>query len=301
MKRWIQFYNSFTNYFISVYLVIFVVGLINPKWIPIWSSSIPIAARLQVLIFCIIFIILLDVIFRPIDRFVVSKVLVKADKLLDQDQKEDAMWFYSIFLFNFFGAIQPARRKTLVETTVEWLIQQGNTEKALELVKKAERLKVPGLEELRQKLEKLTKPKKEKPKRTTPKRATPKRVASTRAIPTRAAPAWENIGWAEDVVFGLVPGKSVISFEDIGRMMKSGDVKSLSRAFQRAGNWDTRETIAVSLRNMISQGFKFDRTEMIATLNTMKQVCLAEVGGGSYRINCIQTAEDMLKKLQKKE
>jgi len=34
---------------------------------------------------------------------------------------------------------------------------------------------------------------------------------------------------------------------EIGKMIKTGNVKGLSQAFQKARNWDTRETAVVAI------------------------------------------------------
>jgi len=39
----------------------------------------------------------------------------------------------------------------------------------------------------------------------------------------------------------------VISWNRIGELVKSGNIKGLSQIFMKASNWDTRETAVVAL------------------------------------------------------
>jgi hypothetical protein len=91
---------------------------------------------------------------------------------------------------------------------------------------------------------------------------------------------------------------SMISLAEIGNMVREGDVAGLSSAFQRAGDWDTRETIVVSLQQLASGSIQADRAELIDALSGIVQVCEAEVGGGSYRQNCLEASKAMLAELQ---
>jgi CHAT domain-containing protein len=84
---------------------------------------------------------------------------------------------------------------------------------------------------------------------------------------------------------------------EIGKMIKIGDVKGLSQTFQRAGNWDTRETAVVALQNMVQENRAFDHAEMIEALRNIEQVCKAETRGGNYRTNCLEVAQNLLRKL----
>ena len=90
----------------------------------------------------------------------------------------------------------------------------------------------------------------------------------------------------------------MVSIYEIGEMIKAGDVKGLSQIFQKAGDWDTRETVVVALRNMVWQKHAFDRAEMIDALTSIEQVCSAETSGGTYRTNCLEMARDLLRELQ---
>jgi len=90
----------------------------------------------------------------------------------------------------------------------------------------------------------------------------------------------------------------MVSISEIGDMIKACNVKGLSSIFQRTGDWDTRETIAVALRNMVWEKHDFDRTEMIDTLENIEVVCKTETGGGTYKTNCLNITKDLLCEMQ---
>lgn len=89
----------------------------------------------------------------------------------------------------------------------------------------------------------------------------------------------------------------MVSIDKIGAMVKAGDVNGLFDIFNRAGDWDTRETVTVALRAMVWDEQDFDRDEMRAALTKVRDLCKAESGGGSYRRACLSIAEDLLGKL----
>ena len=89
----------------------------------------------------------------------------------------------------------------------------------------------------------------------------------------------------------------MVNIDEIGEMIKRGDVEGLFSIFNRAGDWDTRETIIVAFQTMIHENRAFDRVEMIKTLRDIELVCKAETGGGTFRTNCIGVAQDLLSKL----
>lgn len=105
----------------------------------------------------------------------------------------------------------------------------------------------------------------------------------------------EKIGTKE--ALAAIGKKRRMTTFTIGDMIRKGDVKGLSEGFQRAGNWDTREWAVVGLERMLIDKVEFDKAEMIKALNDIIQVCEAEIGGGTYRTNCIEVAKRSLRKI----
>jgi HEAT repeat protein len=91
--------------------------------------------------------------------------------------------------------------------------------------------------------------------------------------------------------------KRRLDMSSIGDMIRKGDVKGLSEGFQRAGDWDNREWAVVGLERMLIDKVEYDKAEMIKALNDIIQVCEAEIGGGTYRTNCIEVAKRSLRKI----
>jgi hypothetical protein len=84
----------------------------------------------------------------------------------------------------------------------------------------------------------------------------------------------------------------------IAKMTKAGDAKGLFSVFQLAESWDTRETVLVAMQIVArDEGKAFDREEMIEVLHEIKQACEASSDGGSYRLNCLDAANELLVKL----
>ena len=81
-------------------------------------------------------------------------------------------------------------------------------------------------------------------------------------------------------------------------MTKAGDAKALLSVFQLASSWHTRETVLVAMQIVArGEGKAFDREVMIEVLHEIKQVCEATSGGGSYRMNCLNAANELLVEL----
>ena len=89
----------------------------------------------------------------------------------------------------------------------------------------------------------------------------------------------------------------MVSINKIGEMIKREDVRGLLSIFNKAGDWDTRETAVVAIQNMIQENRTFSRVEMINALRTIERVCKAETGGGTFRTNCLGIAQDLLNKV----
>jgi len=80
-------------------------------------------------------------------------------------------------------------------------------------------------------------------------------------------------------------------------MVRTGDIKGLSEAFQKAGDWDTREWVVVALQNMVINRIEYDKADMIEGLKEMIEVCEGERTGGTYRTNCLDMARRLLQKI----
>lgn len=94
----------------------------------------------------------------------------------------------------------------------------------------------------------------------------------------------------------------MVTFEQIGEMAKAGDVAGLTEAFSLARDWDSRETIMVGFSNMPALGQAGGdpavRQEARSALRDILSLCKAESSGGSYRDNCIRTANGLLEGLE---
>ena len=86
----------------------------------------------------------------------------------------------------------------------------------------------------------------------------------------------------------------------LGEMIRSGDVKGIFDLFNKAGNWDTRETAVVALRNMVwdRSNIEYNKDEMVKALKQIIEVCEFETSGGTYRTNCIDMAKGLLKEIE---
>ncbi len=74
----------------------------------------------------------------------------------------------------------------------------------------------------------------------------------------------------------------MVSIQEIAQMTKTGDVQGLSAIFQRAEDWDARETVVAALGNVVwGKGGDFDRAEMIEALSTCAKQRAVGVATGS--------------------
>ena len=86
----------------------------------------------------------------------------------------------------------------------------------------------------------------------------------------------------------------------VAEHVRQGDVASLVRSFSLASDWDTRETIAVALREVYRQHSEDGRIRMQlrSSLPDLLTLCRAETSGGSYRQNCINAADSLLQEVK---
>ncbi len=92
-----------------------------------------------------------------------------------------------------------------------------------------------------------------------------------------------------------------ITFNEIGEMVNTADVKGLFRIFNLAENWDTRETAVVALQRILIDKIEYDKADMVEALKNIIQLCKAEWKGGTYRTNCLETAQSLLKQIERKK
>ena len=90
---------------------------------------------------------------------------------------------------------------------------------------------------------------------------------------------------------------STVTIERLGELMRAGDVAAIEKDFHYAADWNTKEWTVDALRTMVGWKVDFDYEAMEETLRGIVEVCKAEVGGGSYRTNCLRMANDALKEL----
>lgn len=90
-----------------------------------------------------------------------------------------------------------------------------------------------------------------------------------------------------------------LPFETIASWVRTGDVSNLVRSFSLAADWDSRETIMVSLRELYRQRQNDDdiRNQLRVSVPDLLALCKTETSGGSYRENCITAAESLLQAL----
>ena len=88
---------------------------------------------------------------------------------------------------------------------------------------------------------------------------------------------------------------STVNNEHLIELMIAGDVATIEKAFHYAADWNTREWTVNALRTMVLRKLDFDAETMEKALRGIVEVCNAEVGGGSYRTNCLQMANGALK------
>lgn len=93
--------------------------------------------------------------------------------------------------------------------------------------------------------------------------------------------------------------EKMVNLQEIGEMIITGNVKRLAQIFQKAGNWDTRETAVIAIQNMVGEKRDFNHAEMIEALRNIELVCKFETGGGSYRTNCLNVAQNLLRDLDR--
>ena len=98
-------------------------------------------------------------------------------------------------------------------------------------------------------------------------------------------------------VLSRIKSKGTLSKERLAKLMNKGDVIGIEKAFNYAADWDTREWLVIALHTMVFRKLNFDKKTMNDVLYGIVQICKAEVGGGSYRINCLSYANDAIKEL----
>jgi hypothetical protein len=88
-----------------------------------------------------------------------------------------------------------------------------------------------------------------------------------------------------------------VSLQELGTLIREGDAAGLGQAFSRAADWDSRETIVVAFGNLMAEHPVLSdgaRAELKEALESVVALCRAEQGGGSYRENCLNTAQRLL-------
>lgn len=88
---------------------------------------------------------------------------------------------------------------------------------------------------------------------------------------------------------------------EIAELVRANNISGLLRAFSLADGWETRERVMVALGNVCRDakvGTDYERSEMVSTLRSIIELCKAETSGGSYRENCIDHAQMLLKRFE---
>ena len=88
------------------------------------------------------------------------------------------------------------------------------------------------------------------------------------------------------------------TIEQVGKMMRSGDVEGIEKIFGYAADWNTREIAVNALQVMVLNKVDFDINAMKDALSGIVEVCEAEVGGGTYKTNCLKMANGLLNDLR---
>jgi hypothetical protein len=87
----------------------------------------------------------------------------------------------------------------------------------------------------------------------------------------------------------------------IPELVRANNVSGLLRLFSLADGWETRESVVVALGNVCrdaNEGTDYEGPEMVSALQSIIELCKAESSGGSYRENCIDHSEMLLKRFQ---
>ena len=140
MKLFLKLHGLASLSFFLLILANFIAGLINFEWIFFWK--VPPESTFELIFLNFMILLWGEVLFLIVFRLVAPYALDKADQLLEEGERDEAMEIYLALVKRLiWPRVYLKRIPEMMELTIEWLIDKNENHRAMKIAERAKNAK----------------------------------------------------------------------------------------------------------------------------------------------------------------